>query len=226
MTAGVISATGRNILPTGDQNGLYLDELQARARKSERRFAWTHLDARGASAERGANGVLGGAEHHGDAGSRPSSRGESKRRGTGAGGVRRPGEFPNPAPKRVRRSEGSSEAQLNGDAMDVDGEGAASGAEAEEEGGQAGSPTNASDNAPEVMERYDSLDVATQTDLFKAAPKTITTTWKLEQPGASVLQSAWNPSARSRFPRALLAVGESLCRYYHVPNATGTEEVS
>jgi len=31
VTAGVISATGRNILPTGDQNGLYLDMIQTDA---------------------------------------------------------------------------------------------------------------------------------------------------------------------------------------------------
>ena len=65
----------------------------------------------------------------------------------------------------------------------------------------------------EVPERYDSMDVAVQTDM-KVGPKTCTMHWKVEKPGATILHSIWNPKDKG----ALLAVGDSLCRIYRVPN--------
>jgi hypothetical protein len=109
--------------------------------------------------------------------------------------------------------------------MDVDGTDGASGAEMEEDAAGV-SPTNASETeAAGIMERYDSLDVATQTEI-KTGHKTSTTLWKLDQPGICILHSQWNPSTTSRYSRTLLAVGESLCRYYHIPEGINeTEEV-
>jgi hypothetical protein len=109
--------------------------------------------------------------------------------------------------------------------MDVDGVDGASGADFEEDAAVI-SPTNGSDTeAAGIMERYDSLDVATQTEL-KTGHKTSTTLWKLDRPGTCILHSQWNPSTASRYSRTLLTVGESLCRYYHIPESIDeTEEV-
>jgi hypothetical protein len=208
-------AVPRNELVSVIQSGLYLDDLQARARKSKRRFQWTHIDARSSVDSQSAE--------NGDT-SRPSSPRESRRDRLSTSS-RRPADFPIPAPKRPRRSEGS-DAQVNGsDAMDVDGTDGASGAEMDDDAAGV-SPTNASETeAAGIMERYDSLDVATQTEI-KTGHKTSTTLWKLDRPGTSILHSQWNPSTTSRYSHTLLTVGESLCRYYHIPDETSeTEEV-
>ena len=95
-----------------------------------------------------------------------------------------------------------------------------------DEDGEAVSPAVASEpEAYEVPERYDSLDVAVQTDV-KTGPKTSTMTWKIDKPGASLLDSAWNPSSEPKNGRTLLTIGESLCRFYQIPeDMTTTEQV-
>ncbi|CAK3888006.1 WD repeat [Lecanosticta acicola] len=196
----------RNELVSVIQTGLSYDELQARIRKQERRFRWTGADARD-SIERQERGVENGAA------SRPSS---SSRRKARAPGARPLDDFATPAPKRQRRSEGS-EARVNGDrdAMDVD---ATSGdAEAETEG-DAASPTVQSEPEPmEEVQRYDSMDVATQTEI-KAGPKTSTIYWKVDKPAANILHSTWNPDSNPKNTRTLLTVGDSICRFYQVPD--------
>ncbi|KAF2173054.1 hypothetical protein M409DRAFT_49552 [Zasmidium cellare ATCC 36951] len=192
----------RNELVSVIQAGLFHDELQSRIRKGERKFRWTGIDAR-ESIERHDDRLENGA------GARPSSSGKPKGRPPV---MRRPNNFPTPVPKRQRRSEGS-EGQVNGerDPMDVD---AASGSGDAEDDGEAASPAVQSDpEQAEVIERYDSMDVATQTEI-KTGPKTSTVHWTVDKP---VIQSAWNPDSNPNNAKALLTVGESLCRFYDVP---------
>lgn len=192
----------RNELVSVIQTGLFHDDLQSRIRKGGRKFRWTGIDAR-ESIERHDDRLENGAAR------RPSSSGKSKGRPPV---MRRPNDFPTPAPKRQRRSEGS-EAQVNGerDAMDVD---AASGSGDAEDDGEAASPAIQSEpEQVEVIERYDSMDVATQTDV-KTDPKTTTMHWTVDKP---VLQGVWNPDTNPNNAKTLLAVGESLCRFYDVP---------
>lgn len=196
----------RNELVSVIQAGLFHDDLQSRIRKGERKFRWTGIDAR-ESIERHDDALENGAA------GRPSSSGKPKGRPPV---MRRPqNDFPTPAPKRQRRSEGS-EAQVNGerDAMDVD---AASGSGDAEDEGEAASPAIQSEPEPvEVIERYDSMDVATQTDI-KTGPKTSTMCWKLDKPDAMVMQGMWNPDQSPNSAKTLLTVGESLCRFYEIP---------
>ncbi|KAK4506874.1 hypothetical protein PRZ48_000607 [Zasmidium cellare] len=195
----------RNELISVIQAGLFHDELQSRIRKGERKFRWTGIDAR-ESIERRDEGLENGAGS-----ARPSSSGKPKGRPPV---MRRPNDFPTPVPKRQRRSEGS-EAQVNGerDPMDVD---AASGSGDAEDDGEAASPTVHSDpEQVEVIERYDSMDVATQTDI-KTGPKTSTMHWTVDKP---VYQSLWNPDPNPDNAKTLLTVGESLCRFYDVPSS-------
>lgn len=197
----------RNELVSVIQAGLFHDDLQSRIRKGERRFRWTDIEAR-ESIERHDGAMENGA------GVRPSSSGKAKGRPPV---VRRPNDFPTPAPKRQRRSEGS-EAQVNGDrdAMEVD---AASGSGDAEDDGEAASPALHSEpEQVEVIERYDSMDVATQTDI-KTGPKTSTMLWKVDKPDALVMQSLWNPDQNPNNAKTLLTVGESLCRFYEVPES-------
>lgn len=197
----------RNELISVIQAGLFHDDLQSRIRKGERRFRWMGIDAR-ESIERHDESLENGA------GLRPSSSGKPKGRPPV---MRRPNDFPTPAPKRQRRSEGS-EAQVNGerDPMDVD---AASGSGDAEDEGEAASPAIQSDpEQVEVIERYDSMDVATQTEI-KTGPKTSTMFWKIDKPDAVVMHSLWNPDLNPDNAKTLLSVGESLCRFYEVPQS-------
>ncbi|KAK3699196.1 hypothetical protein LTR37_016557 [Vermiconidia calcicola] len=191
------------------QDGLHHDELVARVKKNERRFRFTSADPRDGGAAVLENGT-------GNGGSRPTSS-SAKRKGRPPV-MRAPDEFPTPAPKRQRRSEGSEGVHLNGDAMEVDAGSASADAEGEDDG-EAVSPTVASEiEVLEVPERYDSMDVAVQTDV-KTGPKTSTMSWKVERPGARIHHSMWNPGPSHEDARTLLAVGESLCRFYQVPDS-------
>ena len=201
----------RNELVSVIQDGLHHDELLARVRKSERRFRWTDLDARD-SVERQE-----GAMENGTA-TRPRAS-TNKRRGRPLP-MLPPDDFPTPVPKRQRRSDGN-ETHVNGDrdAMDVDAPSPS--ADAEDDGDMA-SPALVSEPEPtEVGERYDSMDVATQTDV-KTAPKTSTMQWKIDKPGATVLHGIWNPNSDLKNSETLLVVGESLCRFYHVAKSLDT----
>lgn len=198
----------RNELVSVIQTGLYHDDLQSRLSKGERRFRWMGIDARDSVEKRDAaveNGT----------GSRPSSSYKRKERPSSA--MRPPGDFRTPAPKRQRRSEGS-EAHVNGDrdAMDIDAASASADADDEPD---AISPTVQSEpDQVEIMERYDSMDVATQTEM-KTAPKTSTMYWRVEKPTASVMHSMWNPALNSTHAKSLLTVGGSLCRFYLIPDS-------
>lgn len=194
----------RNELVSVIQTGLSYDELQARIRKQERRFRWTGVDPRD-SVERQDRDIENGAVP------RPPSSGRRKDRAPGARSL---DEFAN---KRQRRSEGS-DAHVNGDrdAMDIDN---ASG-DAEAEGdGDVVSPNMQSEPEPmEEVQRYDSMDVATQTEI-KAGPKTSTIYWKVDKPAANIMHSIWNPDSDPKNMRTLLTVGDSICRFYQVPDS-------
>ncbi|KAL1591098.1 hypothetical protein WHR41_00478 [Cladosporium halotolerans] len=188
------------------QDGLAHDELQARVGRNERRFRWT-MDATSENMEEG-----------GENGSRPPSSGKRKGRLLPPGGMRAPDEFPTPAAKRQRFSPRPEAVHVNGDrdAMDVD---AASPSVGEgDEDAEAASPEAGSDDATEApAERYDSLDVATQTEV-RRGPKTSTISFRVSKPEAKVFHSSWSPSEDSKGFSTLFAVGEGLCRYYRVPN--------
>ena len=206
------------------QDGLLHDELVARVKKNERRFLWTNVNA-GDSLERTDGGGV--VVENGTAGSRPTSS-SAKRKGRPPQPMRAPDEFPTPAPKRQRRSEGSEGVHLNGDrggdGMDVD---VASASADADEDGEAASPAVASEpEVIEIPERYDSMDVAVQTEV-KTGPKTSTMYWKIDKRGATIFHSIWNPNPDSDSAKALLTVGEGLCRFYTVPDdAEDAKEVS
>lgn len=184
--------------------------LQARVRKSERRFKWGDIDAR-ESAERQQH-----LRQNGSA-SRPSSNHRRKGRPPA---TRRPDDFPMPAPKRPRRSE-DREAQVNGDgdAMEVD----VASADGEQEGAPV-SPTVASEvEQVEVMERYDSMDVLVGPD-GKTDPVLSTLSWRIDSPQAIVQEALWNPNPDHNGRSLLLLVGNELCRYYDIPDSVATAE--
>ena len=203
------------------QNGLWHDELLAQVNSTKgnatrKQFRWTAIDPRGVLAE-GAEGQHALYEN-GTVPSRPST-GEKRKKGRLLqSGMRAPDEFPTPPPKRVRRSEGSEGVHLNGEreAMDVD---AASPSLMDAEGED--DPDVVSPEGQEVMEvpeRYDSMDVATQTDV-KAGVKTSTMYWSVDKADATILHGAWNPSPEQGKVEMLFTGGESLCRFYGVPAA-------
>lgn len=196
------------------QDGLHHDELIARVKKNERRFQFTSVTTREALERRSDGGA---AVENGVAGSRPGS--SSKRKGARSLGMRLPDEFPTPAPKRQRRSDGNEAVHLNGDVMDVDAASGSPDADADEEG----EPTSPGEGEEveiiEIPERYDSMDAAVQA-APKAGPPTKTMYWQVEKPQAIVLHSAFSPAVRTEGSgtHTLLTVGESLCRFYQVPD--------
>ncbi|KAK5175698.1 uncharacterized protein LTR77_000837 [Saxophila tyrrhenica] len=194
------------------QDGLYHDELLSRVKNNERKFLFTGANA----TERAREWEAPGRSWMDEDTSRPSTSGGGKRKGRPPA-MRPPDEFPTPAPKRQRRSEGSEGVHLNGDAMDVD---AASGDGEAEEDGEPVSPAMGEDgeelDVPQP--RYDSMDVAVQTD-FKAGPKTSTMSWKVDRPGATIYHSMFNPDSSAENGRTLMTVGENLCRFYQVPES-------
>ena len=189
------------------QDGLHHDELIARVKKNDRRFQFTNINTREVLERRD-----GAVFENGVVGSRPSS--SAKRKGRPLT-MRPPDEFPTPAPKRQRRSEGSENLHLNGDAMEVDA--ASASADADEDGDAVSPAVSAEPDMVEVPERYDSMDVAVQTEV-KTGPKTSTMYWKVDKPGATIYHCAFNPASDSKDGTTLLTVGESLCRYYQVPH--------
>jgi len=202
----------RHALVSVVQDGLLYDELSARHSSNERRFAWNAINPRRPLEEQeGAVGLENGAS----VGSRPPSSGKRKGRQPA---MRAPDEFPTPAPKRRRRSEEEEErAQVNGDRDAIEVDAISPSAEVDEDA-ETASPNVASDvEIVEVPERYDSMDVAIQTE-GHVGPKTSTMYWKIDKPGARVLHNLWNPSLDPSQSRTLLTVGESLCRFSEVPD--------
>lgn len=197
------------------QDGLHLDELVSKRKGIERQYQFT-----GANARERDGAVL----ENGTIGSRPGS--SAKRKGR-VPAMRPPDEFPTPAPKRQRISEGSDGIHLNGDrdAMDVDAASVSADAEDDAEVASPAGPSEPEPDMVEVPERYDSMDVAVQTE-SKPRTKTSTMYWKVDKPGASILHSEWNPNTDSDNATKLLAVGESLARIYNVPEATDAGNVT
>lgn len=202
----------RHALVSVVRDGLLYDELSAKHSKYGRKFPWTAVNPRQPLDEQDVsvleNGTAGGS-------SRPPSSGKRKGRPPV---MRAPDEFPTPAPKRQRRSEGSEGVHLNGDRDTMDVDPARSPTAEADEDAEAVSPNIASDTEIiEIPERYDSMDVATQTEV-KTGPKTSTMYWKVDKPGARIVHSMWNPDSDPKNAKTLLTVGESLCRFYDVPD--------
>ncbi|KAI7365540.1 hypothetical protein KC354_g4827 [Hortaea werneckii] len=222
----------RHALVSVVQDGLLYDELAARGRKWDRKFKWTGVNPRVPLEEQN-DAVARGALENGTAGvasSRPGSSG--KRKGRVAPATKVAEDFPTPAPKRQRRTENEESGnaqQVNGDKDGMDVDAVSPSADVDEDpDAVSGSPHVVSDTEiVEVPERYDSMDVATQTEV-KTGPKTSTMYWKIDKPGAHVLHSMWNPDATNgKNVRSLLTVGESLCRVYEIPESLGNaKEIS
>ncbi len=218
----------RNELISVIQRGLHHDDLEARTKKNQARFTFTRVTSRVDFGDRprDAEAVENGAAPPGSAAgaaSRPASAAKRKARPSLAHIPQQ--DFPTPPPKRQRRSEGSEGVHLNGDAMEVDAA-SPSAADADEDG-DAVSPIAASEpEMTEIPERYDSMDVAVQTEI-KTGPKTSTMYWKVDMPQSTIYHSAFNPSAGSGNANTLMTVGELLCRFYQVPeNAENAQQVS
>lgn len=191
------------------QDGLAYDEVHSRVRRTDRRFRWISANA---DQQRRENGIS-----RDESSSRPPSSGNKKKgRVAALGGMRAPDEFPTPAAKRQRIEQ---TAHLNGDrdAMDVDAPSPSAGEQ--EDLASAASPAGASEDALEVpAERYDSMDVATQTDVH-TGPKTSTLSFTVSKPGARIFHSSFCPSNSG----TLLTAGEDLCRFHHVPKTLEAE---
>ncbi|KAK5110207.1 hypothetical protein LTR62_006203 [Meristemomyces frigidus] len=218
----------RDALVSVVQDGLYFDKLSSGTRQKPRKYKWTVVNPR-QPIEEPADDVDEDLDAEGEdvdvesgrsvGGSRPvSSAGRSSavgRKGKNVG-MRAADEFPTPAAKRQKRDgRVIEEVQVNGnrdDAMDVDA--APSAADGEEDAEVA---SLAEVEMAEVPERYDSMDVMTQTEV-KVGPKTSTIHWTIDKPGATLFHSIWNPDSDTRNAKTLLAVGEGLCRFYEVPD--------
>ena len=203
------------------QDGLHHDELVAKLKRNERRFQFTVTTTREVLERRD-----GGTAENGTMGSRPGS--SSKKKVTRPMGIRPPDDFPTPAPKRVKRSEGSEGAHINGDAMEVDAASGSPDADHEDEDEPVSPGHGEEVEIVEVPERYDSMDAAVQTTT-QAGPATSTMYWNIDKPGATVYHSAFSPAikAESNGTNTLLTVGESLCRFYQIPDEMeGSKKVS
>lgn len=194
-------AVQRHELVSVIQDGLHHDELVSRVRKEGRRFSFT------------TNGA-GSGSRPGTAGGKGKGRLDQIRRGTD--------EFPTPPSKRQRKSDESPrERQVNGapaaaatEPMDVDAASPSAG-DAEEDA-EAASPAVQSPEPEiiEVPERYDSMDVAVQTE-GKSGPKTSTMYWRIEgKADATILHNQFSPARGSR---VLFTAGEGVSRFYEVP---------
>ena len=174
------------------QDGLFHDQLQATVSDSNRRFKLLNPNN-----------------------SRPTSSHRIPPKPTS----RRPSafvapdqdDFPTPAPKRPRRSNGP-DTYINGDAMDVDGT-------VQEDEGETTEPERAqSEPEPEAVIEEEPVEMstaATQTDK-ESRIRTKTLYWTLDKRDpASFLHTAWNP--QTAMSSRLLTVGEALCQLYNIP---------
>ncbi|KAK3675142.1 hypothetical protein LTR78_005076 [Recurvomyces mirabilis] len=213
----------RDALISVVQDGLYFDQLSSGTRKGFRKYRWTGVNPRVAVDEQQRALSVGGEEDaEGEEvedvrsvsaiGSRPGSSG--KRKGPPPV-MRAPDEFPTPAAKRQRRDE-SAHVNGDGDAMDVDEKSPRAEDGGDEDAEVASLEGGSEGGVPDAQERYDSMDVMTQTEV-KVGPKTSTMYWKIDKPGATIYHSMWNPDTDAKNARSLLTVGEGLCRFYEVP---------
>jgi len=172
------------------QDGLFHDQMQAKVTKSNRRFnLLSPSNSRPTSSHK--------------LPPKPASRRLS------AYVLPEPDEFPTPAPKRARRSNGH-ELYTNGDAMDVD-------ARADEDEEETTEHERAQSEAEPVTEDepVEMSTAATQTDK-ESRIRTKTLYWTLDRrDSASILHTAWNP--QTAMSSRLLTVGEALCQMYNVP---------
>lgn len=187
------------------QDGLYHDELVSRVRKDGRRFNFT------------TNGSAGG--------SRPGTASKGKGR---LDQMRRGAEdFPTPPPKRQRKSEeGPQERQINGAAepMEVDAASPSAGDAEDDAEGASPAVQTPEPEIVEVPERYDSMDVAVQTE-GKSGPKTSTMYWRVNKPDATILHNTFSPANESR---ALFTGGEGVSQFYDIPGEfdSGVDKIS
>ncbi|KAK6433063.1 hypothetical protein LTR95_010760 [Oleoguttula sp. CCFEE 5521] len=203
------------------QSGLRYDELQARIGRNERQHRWTLTgDARlpRESVEMDEQWQQAPPQREREA-SRPLSSGKRKvgpRASTGGTG-RVQDDFPTPAPKRQRTGHGDDDVHVNGDrdAMDVD---AASASGNEDADGEVVSPAAASDDvAVTIPERYDSMDVAVQTDIT-TGPKTSTLSFSVSNPSAQIMHCKFPPGPRPGETNLLRVAGQNLSSLYNIPD--------
>ena len=187
------------------QDGLYHDELVSRVKKEGRRFNFT------------SNGA--------PSGSRPGTAGKGKGR---MEQMRRgPEDFPTPPPKRQRKSEeGPQDRQLNGAAEPMEVDAASPSAGDAEDDADAASPAvqTPEPEIVEIPERYDSMDVAVQTE-GKSGPKTSTMYWRLSKPDAMIMHNTFSPAKGSR---TMFSAGEGVSQFYEIPSdfESGVDKIS
>ena len=183
------------------QDGLFHDQLQATVTKSGRRYKF--LEAQ---------------ESRPTSSQQPSSESRAQtsvRRMSSYAQPQDRDDFPTPAPKRARRSNGS-EGYINGDPMEVD----KRGQDDADSVSETGEPDRTqSETEPNLVDDEPPVEVSsagTQTDK-KTKMRTSTMYWTLDKPeSTSVLHTMWSP--QPGMTTRLLTVGESLCRLYNVPS--------
>lgn len=146
-------------------------------------------------------------------------------------------DFPIPAPKRVRKTNGDDVAaagagaapHVNGDGLEVDSKTPVTTAEDGDGRSDEGVPTDTDRAMSEAVDRghdlsspplrpVETASEGTQTDKKLKARKSETVYWSVEKEDASILHAIWNPIPE--MATRLLAVGDSLCRFYTLPEPT------
>lgn len=194
------------------QDGLFHDQVHAEVTKQSPRFNLAHpsLSSRRNSAKE----------------SRPPQP-SSRPRSSQAQRVEQE-DFPVPQAKRAKKTNGEPVPLTNGErdvTVDTDPKGQE---DVESNDGPTDTDRAMSDAEPAPVESIPDIETstaATQTDK-KAKPKLETMYWTLDQPDSSIMHAMWNPTPQ--MTTRLLTVGESLCRFYHLPTLEdgGAQHVS
>lgn len=181
------------------QDGLFHDQLQASVTNQTRRFQLIE-----SSQSRPPSSQHNAAEARAQA---------AARRMSSFAQVTDRDDFPTPAAKRPRRSNGS-EVYINGDAMEVD-------KKTQDDADSASGDADRAQSEPDpIVDEEISVELASSSTQTEKKAKTTTSTmyWTLDKrEPATVLHTAWTPQSATT-PR-LLTVGESLCRLYKVPES-------
>lgn len=181
------------------QDGLFHDQLQASVTNQNRRFQLIEKNQSRPTSS-----------HHNASEARAQA---AARRMSNFAQANERDDFPTPAAKRPRRSNGS-EVYINGDVMEVDKR-----APDDAQSPSADAERAQSDIEP-IAEEETPVELASSGTQTDKKAKTITSTmyWTLDKrEPASILHTTWSP--QSATTNRLLTVGESLCRLYEVPDS-------
>lgn len=139
-------------------------------------------------------------------------------------------DFPLPAPKRVRKSNGDesshmsvpTSAQTNGDVMDVDSKTPlTTGGDDDDDAHTDRAMSDVVDpSSPVSRLAIETSSAGTQTEKKSKSNKSETIYWSVEKEDASIGHAIWNP--RPKKSKTMLVIGDSVCRFYQVP--PGSEE--